>query len=103
MLTELLRWAAGSNLPAREELTLSNAPVLPTVREDAARCLNLVDPGLLRVATMIAVTSENGPDAAPLLAHLSGTTLEQTLVASDQLVRLGSSPTMAHSPCATRC
>ncbi|MEU3342352.1 LuxR C-terminal-related transcriptional regulator [Streptomyces sp. NPDC006668] len=89
MLTELLRWASGSDLSAREELTLSNAPVLPTVRDAGARCLNLVDPGLLRIATMIAVTGENGPGDLPLLANLSGTTLEQTLAAADQLVQLG--------------
>lgn len=91
MLTQLLRRAAATGLPAKEELAAQekDAPVLPAVGEAVARCLDLVDPGLLPVATAIAVTGEHGPDALPLLARLTGTPLAQTLAAADQLVRLG--------------
>lgn len=89
LLTELLRWAPGADLSARKELTSSNAPVLPAVGEAVADCLNLINPVLPEIASILAVTGENGPDALPLIAKLSGNTLEQTLVAADQLVRLG--------------
>ncbi|MFJ2905748.1 LuxR C-terminal-related transcriptional regulator [Streptomyces sp. NPDC087212] len=89
LLTELLRWGTGAGHLAWEELTLADAPALPAVADAAARCLNLVDPALLKVVTLIAVTGESDPDALPLLADLSGLTLEETLAAADRLVRLG--------------
>ncbi|MEU5041586.1 helix-turn-helix transcriptional regulator [Streptomyces griseorubiginosus] len=89
MLAELLCWASESDASTREELTLLKAPVLPRLREAVARRLDLLDPALLPVATMIAVASDSGPDTLPLIAKLSGTTLEETLIATDQLIRLG--------------
>jgi DNA-binding CsgD family transcriptional regulator len=89
MLMELLDWMAGPESSARTEPTLSRVPMLSAVADAVARRLDPVDPAIVSVATLIAATGEDDADALPLIAHLSGLPLEQTLAAADLLVRTG--------------
>ncbi|MFE7122918.1 LuxR C-terminal-related transcriptional regulator [Streptomyces sp. NPDC057617] len=87
MLGELLRWAREKDPRATDAAVLGTA-VLPAVAEAVTGRLDPIDPALGRLAAVIALADDNTADAAPLAAHLSGMTLEQTLVAADLLVRM---------------
>ncbi|WP_198533787.1 helix-turn-helix transcriptional regulator [Streptomyces odonnellii] len=87
MLGELLRWAREKGPRATDTAALGTA-VLPAVAEAVTGRLDPIDPALGRLAAVIALADDDTADAAPLAAHLSGMTLEQTLVAADLLVRM---------------
>ncbi|MEU5638320.1 LuxR C-terminal-related transcriptional regulator [Streptomyces milbemycinicus] len=86
MLVELVRWVRDAGgVPDPEVL---DTAVLPAVAEVVTRRLNRIDPRAGRLAEAIAITGDGGADI-PLIAHLTGTGLGETLMAADLLVRMG--------------
>ncbi|MFD8866766.1 LuxR C-terminal-related transcriptional regulator [Streptomyces sp. NPDC059590] len=90
MLVELVRWVRDTvrdtgGVPDPEVL---DTAVLPAVAEVVTRRLNRIDPRAGRLAEAIAIAGDGGADI-PLIAHLAGTGLGDTLTAADLLVRMG--------------